>query len=111
MGVNDTDGSIKKQVILDGVRYDITVKPFSGAMFQANWHCSTCKEDGPWAPISGDKEQAVESAVAGLEVHHALLHGRAKVTRHRPRSNIMRLPPPLVGWWRCLDLSLYSATA
>ena len=63
-----------KQVILDGVAYEISLTPFSGGLHRATWICSECDEPGAWAPISCDAREAIRMANAGLEVHHALVH-------------------------------------
>ena len=85
VGAGDTERLIIKQVVLDDVKYDIIVKPFSDEIYQASWRCSACHEDGAWAPLSGDAHQAVELAISGLEAHHGFLHGRARMSRSRPR--------------------------
>ena len=81
MAAANSDRSISKQVVLNDVRYDITVTPFTGEIYQASWSCSECHEDGAWAPVSVDPHQAIELAIAGLEAHHGFLHGRDKITR------------------------------
>jgi len=83
MATSDSERSVKKQVVLNGIKYEIDVRPFSGGMYQACWRCSACDEDGAWAPVSGDRCQAIELAEAGLEVHHAFLHGRVKLAPRR----------------------------
>ena len=84
MSTGDTDRRTKKQVIRDGVRYDIAVSMVSAGIFRAVWTCSECSEEGAWSPLSGDPIQAVELAKVGLEVHHAFLH-RGLLARRVPR--------------------------
>ena len=81
MSTSDTERRTKKQVELDGVRYDITVSSVSEGIFRADWTCSKCNEEGACSPLSGDPIQAVALAKVGLEVHHAFLHGDLKVRR------------------------------
>ena len=73
-----------KQVIIDDIRYDITVETFENAMCQAKWTCSACQEVGAWAPISVEPQQAVDLAVVGLELHHTIVHhnGSARLVKH-----------------------------
>jgi hypothetical protein len=63
-----------KQVILDGIKYNIHVTSLSGGMFRAEWKCAACSEDGAWAPISADSQQAIDLAKLGIGVHHAFVH-------------------------------------
>ena len=76
MNSHGIDRPRAKEVILDGVKYFISLKSTPGGMFRADWKCSVCQEDGAWAPISADPTEATRLAQAGLEVHHSFLHYR-----------------------------------
>ncbi len=78
MATEDSKRTLNKQVTIGYVRYDIIVKQFTEGMHRAIWTCSTCREEGAWAPVSADQKQAVKSAIAGLEVHHNFVHGAVK---------------------------------
>jgi len=70
----------KKQIVIGGVTYHITISRLSAEIYRADWTCSECGEDGAWSPLSGDPLQAAKLAKVGLQVHHSLLH------QHRPKS-------------------------
>jgi hypothetical protein len=70
-----------KQLNIDGLRYNITVRKVSEEMYRASWSCTQCKEEGAWAPLSADPKQAVEMARFGLEAHHTFLHHGGAVKR------------------------------
>jgi hypothetical protein len=78
VAVDGPEGSLIRQISMGDVVYDISVKRFSEGMHRAIWTCSACKEEGAWAPISADPEQAFQSAIVGLEVHHNFVHGPSK---------------------------------
>ena len=83
VSTNETDRHSKKQLILGGVTYDITVSVVSNGMYRAEWTCSECVEKGVWAPLSGDPTNAAELAKLGIEVHHSFLH--RGMVRKKPR--------------------------
>ena len=85
VSTSDSDRRIKKQVNLDGVRYDITVSTVSDGIYRATWKCSECHEEGAWSPLSGDPVQAVHMAQVGIQVHHSLLHQHGSKVPKRPR--------------------------
>ena len=78
MGSDDAERTLTRQFAIGDVRYDITVNEFSENMHRATWTCSTCKEQGAWAPISANPGQAIESAIMGIEMHHSFAHGIQK---------------------------------
>ena len=74
MSTPGTNQPALKQVILDGIKYDIHVISLSGGMFRAEWKCTACSEDGAWAPISADSQQAIDLAKLSIGVHHTFVH-------------------------------------
>ena len=82
----DTDRPRKHQVILAGVRYDITVSQFSNKIYRASWTCSKCNEQGPWAPLSAEPKQAAAMAKVALEVHHAFVHQHGPWMAQKPNK-------------------------
>jgi hypothetical protein len=69
----DTGWKRLKQMEIDGFRYDICISQ-RGPLFRAAWVCATCCEQGAWAPVSANAEQASELAQIGLRSHHCLVH-------------------------------------
>jgi hypothetical protein len=83
-------GPRKKQVVVGDVHYEIRVVILSDGMYRASWSCSACGEDGPWAPLSADPEQAMTSAMVGIEVHHSFVHGVRPPMTTRPNYQSRR---------------------
>ena len=78
MATGDSERSLNRQFEIGDVRYDITVKPFSEGTYRATWTCTSCNEEGAWAPVSANPGQAAESAIVGLQIHHTFVHGASK---------------------------------
>ena len=96
----DTDCSVRDQIRIDGIHYEITASQVSEGMCRATWNCSVCNELGAWASLANDPSVAIEMATAGVRVHHAFLHQRdcnchASATAPRdnqqPQETIQRL--------------------
>ena len=79
--MNSVSYSKTKHVEIGGVRYEITVVPYTEHMYRATWFCLVCDEEGAWAPVSLEVAQAIESATVGVEVHHSFCHGPGSVAR------------------------------
>jgi hypothetical protein len=63
-----------KQIAWGGITYDICIKQFASGLKRAEWRCSECDEDGSWAPVSADANEALKLAKVCIGVHHSLLH-------------------------------------
>jgi hypothetical protein len=96
MGTGDSERSLNRQFAIGDVRYDITVKPFSEGTFRATWICTSCNEEGAWAPVSADPGQAAESAIVGLQIHHTFVHRASKTNPpHSTRKPVDQSPDGL----------------
>ena len=83
----DTDRLRIKQVVLDGVHYEISVSQFAGEFHRATWTCTDCSEEGAFAPISADVEHAIALAKVCVNMHHSLLHQRGPVPKRYAESS------------------------
>jgi hypothetical protein len=76
MSTAKTQYSKSKRLTLGDVTYNIVVHELPDGMYRATWYCSTCNEEGAWAPMSREGRQAADLARLALEVHHSFLHGQ-----------------------------------
>jgi hypothetical protein len=84
VGEFDSDRLRIKQVVLDGMRYEISVSQFVEGFHRATWTCTECSETGAFAPISADVEHAIALAKVCVNMHHSLLHQRGPVLKRSP---------------------------
>ncbi len=75
MAIKNSDWHRTKQIEVDGIGYDISVRQFGDGYYRAAWRCCDCSEDGAWAPVSASPEQSIALAKIALHVHHSLIHG------------------------------------
>ena len=83
MSAAKTQYSVSKRLTLGGVTYNVAVQELPDGMYRATWYCSACDEEGAWAPLSMEINQAVDLARLALEVHHGFLHGLVPVVRKK----------------------------
>ena len=76
MGSPGAEWKLTKRVELNGVGYDITVSKDFNENCRAVWMCTSCAEEGAWAPVSGTPAGVLDLAKICISTHHALLHGR-----------------------------------
>ena len=88
----DTVCSVRDQIRIDGIHYEITARHISEGMCRATWNCSVCNERGGWASLANDPTEAIEMAAAGIRVHHSFLHQAIRAaTRSAHRYWLIRV--------------------
>ena len=95
----DTDRLRIKQIVLDGVQYEIAVSEFTFGFHRATWTCTDCSEEGAFAPVSADARHAIALAKVCIQLHHGLLHQRGayrRVTLNR-RSQMISPSPTAIS--------------